>query len=126
VKRLVTNLAIALACIPVIACTDPAVAKRKYVEKADALVTQGKYQEAVLEYRNAIKLDPKFGEARYKLAGAYVQTQNGQQAGKEYLRAAELMPERADVQLKAAGLALAAKDYESARKYAEAALKANP
>ena len=31
-----------------------------------------KYDEAIVEYRNALQQDPKFADARFKLAEAYV------------------------------------------------------
>ena len=51
---------------------DPEVAKREYLSSGDAYVEQKKYAEAIVEYRNAIQQDPKFGQARYKLAEAYM------------------------------------------------------
>src|SRR5215510_13019569 len=55
-----------------IACSkDPEVAKREYVRSGDAYVAKKQYKEAVIEYRNAVQLDPKYGEARAKLADAY-------------------------------------------------------
>jgi len=108
------------------ACGDPAVRKQRAVERGDALMAQGKYDEAVLEYRNALKVDNRFGDAHFKLAKALDKTQNSRQAAKEYLRAADLLPDRADAQLEAALLMLAGSDFVGARKHADAALKADP
>lgn len=113
-----------LALLAAAACTEPSVAKVNHVKKGDALVAQNKPAEAVLEYKNALKIDKRYGEARFKLAQAYEKTGNGQ-AVQEYIRAADLLPERADVQLKAATILLMAKDYESARKHSELAIKAD-
>ena len=41
---------------------------RRYFESGNAYVAQKKYAEAVLEYRNALQVDPRFAEARYRLA----------------------------------------------------------
>ena len=54
----------------------------------DRYVAEQKYQEAVVEYRNAIQQDPKFGEARYKLAETYAKLQDPRNAYREYIRAA--------------------------------------
>ena len=51
---------------------DPEVAKRKYLEAGNKYFDQQKYKEAIVEYRNAVQQDPRFGDARYKLAEAYV------------------------------------------------------
>ncbi len=67
------------AVIPLLFCSlaaagcskDPEVAKREYVRSGDAYVAEKKYKEAVIEYRNAVQQDPRFGEARLKLAETY-------------------------------------------------------
>lgn len=121
----VLRFAAGLALVAAAACTDPAVKKANHLKKGDALLAQNKPTEAVLEYKNALKIDRRFGEARYHLAGAYEKSGNPQ-AAEEYLRAAELLPDRADVQLKAASLLLKATQFEQARKHADLAIKADP
>ncbi len=62
-----TSLVIALLlCSGVAAgCSkDPEVAKREYLRSGDAYVEEKKYKEAIIEYRNAVQQDPRFGEAR--------------------------------------------------------------
>ena len=108
------------------ACSDPQVKKAKHVEAGDRLFAEKQYKQAILEYRNATKLDPRYGEARWKLAQAFEADQRVPEAIREYLRAAELLPDRGDAQLRAAILVLAGKDFERARKYSEAALKIDP
>ena len=125
-KKLAALLGMAVLCVLPSACGDPAAAKAKHMQRAEELAAQGKNAEAILEYKNALKIDRRLGEARFKLAELQAKTGNVQAAGQEYLRAADLMPDRADVQIKAASLLLLAKEFEGARKYADAALKANP
>src|SRR5688572_22477195 len=94
------SLAAVLALSFVTGCSkDPEVAKREYATSGDAYVAQGKYAEAVVEYRNAVQQDPRFGEARYKLAEAYVKLNLPVEAYREYVRAADLMPDHVDAQL---------------------------
>src|SRR5688572_19690433 len=100
------------------ACTDPQVAKVRHLERGNALSADGKHREAVLEYRQAIKLDTKYGEARWGLAKAYAATDRLQEAEKEYVRAADLLPARTDVQVAAAYVYLKVSQFESARKHA--------
>lgn len=114
-----------LAIVTVGACSDPAVTKVAHVKKGDALLAQNKPAEAALEYKNALKIDRRFGEARFQLARAYEKNGNAQ-AGEEYLRAAELLPGRADVQVKAASILLMAREFEQARKHADLAITADP
>src|SRR5262245_39107381 len=84
------------------ACTDHEAKKRQYFENGNRLAEQQKYQEAILEYRNALQQDDKFGEARARLGDAFVASGNREGAYREYVRAADLMPDDADIQKKAA------------------------
>jgi hypothetical protein len=79
----------------------PEVAKRAYLESGDGYFAQKKYHEAIVQYRNAVQKDPRFGEARYKLAEAYVRINDPAGAYREYIRAADLMPTNVESQLKA-------------------------
>src|SRR5262245_36695596 len=54
------------------ACSkNPEVAKKEFLASGDALVAQGKLSEAIVQYRNAVQQDPRFGEARLRLADTY-------------------------------------------------------
>jgi SNF2 family DNA or RNA helicase len=50
------------------ACSSAGEAKRRYLENGNGLLKAGKYQEAIVEFRNAIQQDEKDGDARFKLA----------------------------------------------------------
>jgi hypothetical protein len=45
-----------------VACTDPETAKRRHLERGDRLTADGQYQEAILEYRRALRAGDRFGE----------------------------------------------------------------
>ena len=85
-----------------------------------------KYNEAILEYKNAIKEDALYGEARAGLADAYANTGQAVEAARQYIAAAELLPRDEGAQTRAAAVLLAAGEYERARQGATAALKLNP
>ena len=106
--------------------TDPAVAKKKYLEQGDAAFSQQHYSEATIAYRNAIKHDPMFGEARYKLAQTYDRMGDRANAAREYIRAADLMPENADLQVQAGVALLAAGAFQDARARAAKAIERDP
>ena len=115
-----------LCAFAISGCADKQAAKQNYLKKGDALAAQGNYQDAILEYRNALKIDKRFGEARLKLAEAYGHTKDGEQALHEYIRAADLLPDNVGAHVRAAGLLLAGQQFEAARKYANNALKVDP
>ena len=47
---------------------DPNVVKKRYLESGNKYFEKGRYKEASIQYRNALKRDPKYGPAHYKLA----------------------------------------------------------
>jgi tetratricopeptide (TPR) repeat protein len=106
--------------------SDPAVEKQRYLESANRYAEQGKLGEAVIDYRNALQVDPRFAEARLKIAQTYARLGDGSNALREYVRAADLLPENADVQLTAGSYLLAAGQMDSALARADAALAKQP
>src|SRR5262245_66549198 len=85
---------------------DPEVLKREYLRSGNQYFAQNKFAEAIIEYRRAVQQDPKFGEARYALAEAYLAAGQPRNAFGEYVRAADLMPGHVDAQLKAGDVLL--------------------
>src|SRR5262245_38485593 len=82
---------------------DPQARKATHLQNGDAYVAQEKYAEAAIEFRNAIKVDPKDAQPYYKLAlvllkqGELPQLQNAFQA---LQRSVDLDPSLTDAQLK--------------------------
>jgi tetratricopeptide (TPR) repeat protein len=52
-------------------CTNPEKAKAEHVAKGEAYLKASKYQEASLEFRNAIQIDDKLAAAHWGLARAF-------------------------------------------------------
>jgi tetratricopeptide (TPR) repeat protein len=105
---------------------NPEVAKRTYLESGDSYFSEEKYQEAIVQYRNAVQQDPRFGEARYKLAEAYVRVNDPAGAYREYIRAADLMPDNVESQLKAGQMLLLGRQFEDAKARADRILANDP
>jgi tetratricopeptide (TPR) repeat protein len=55
--------------------SNPEVAKKRYVESGDKYFNKARYKEATIQYRNAIRIDQKYGLAYYKLALTYLKLQ---------------------------------------------------
>jgi tetratricopeptide (TPR) repeat protein len=76
------------------ACSrDPNVRKQKYLESGERYYAKAKYREAIIQYRNAVNVDPNFGAAHYQLAQAYLKLQDMQHAYGELSRTVELQPD---------------------------------
>jgi len=84
------------------------------------------FANAMIEYRAALQVDPKLGEARLKLGDLYAQTSNAEAALREYVRAADMMPTSIDAQLKAGAVLLLSNQFADAKVRAEHALKLSP
>ena len=54
------------------ACSDSEVRKKVHFDKGVEYVQQRQFKEAILEFRNAIQLDPVFAQARYQLGLVYL------------------------------------------------------
>ena len=123
----ISLMLMAIVVLGAAACSkDPEVAKREYVKNGDAYVAQQKPREAIIEYRNAIALDPRLGDVRLKLAEAYLAVNERQNAIREFVRAADLLPSNAEAQLKAGRLLQLAGQFEEARSRADKALVVQP
>jgi len=66
--------------------------KESYLERGNALATNGKYDEAALQYRKAIQKDPRYGEAYFRLGGVFVTLNKPEEAHSALSQAVELMP----------------------------------
>ena len=92
------------------------------VSAGDRHMAAGKINEAVIEYRNAVRADATMGEARTKLAAAYEKLGDGANALEQYIRAADLQPKDLNSQLVAGRYLLAARRTSEALSRADAAL----
>ena len=108
------------------ACTNTDVAKQQHFDSGKQFLSAGKHQEAIIEFRNALQQDPRFGQARYQLAEAYAATGNGAGALQEYVRAADLLPTDNVAQIKAATFLLLARRFEDAKTRIQKVLDNDP
>src|SRR5690348_10243597 len=75
------------------ACSrDPEVVKKRYFESGNKYFDNGRYKEASIQYRNALKRDPRYGPAHYKLALTSLKTNDAGGAVNSLRRAIELLP----------------------------------
>jgi tetratricopeptide (TPR) repeat protein len=115
-----------LASILAASCNNPETQKLQHVKRGDEYVKEKRDEFAVVEYASAVKIDPKFGEARLKLAQTYERMQNIKAALPEFIRAADALPDNRDVQVKATALLLLSRQFDDAKARAEAMLVKNP
>jgi tetratricopeptide (TPR) repeat protein len=114
-KKARTWLILLALAASVAGCSDTEQAKREYFANGERLLNEKKYQEAIVEFRNAVQQDERYGEARLKLADAYAAAGNPAAAFREYVRAADLLPQSNEAQMKAATYLLLANQFDDAR-----------
>ncbi len=97
-----------------------------HVQAGEAYFTAGKYREAAIEFRNAVKADPSLAAIEVRLADALLRVGNDEAALGAMERAAALLPKDAAVQTRAGSLLLLAGRHADARARAERALALEP
>src|ERR1039457_6626108 len=94
--RSIRSVALALiAVLAFVSCSrDPNVAKKRYLDSGNKYFDKARYKEAAIQYRNAIKIDPRYGLAHYKLALVSLKGNPPDWGGvvKELRRSKELLP----------------------------------
>src|SRR5579875_1688594 len=81
-------------------CTrDPNVRKVKYLNSGKKYEAQGKDKEAIIQFSNAIKIDPHYADAHLELAKAYLKTGSPMGAYAEFFRAVQYDPKNLEARL---------------------------
>ncbi|HEX8424202.1 MAG TPA: hypothetical protein VF634_12355, partial [Pyrinomonadaceae bacterium] len=62
---------VALCALAAVSCSNPEKAKAEHVQRGEAYLTEKKFQEASLEFRNAVQIDDRMAQAHWGLARAY-------------------------------------------------------
>jgi tetratricopeptide (TPR) repeat protein len=102
------------------------VAAQEATARGDAFAAKEQHREATIEYRRAVQLDPRSGEARRKLAESLFRSNNPAAGARELVRAADLLLSDADLQVRVGALLLAGGRFEDAKARADNALIAAP
>jgi tetratricopeptide (TPR) repeat protein len=122
----------ALVCLTILAllaqgCTrDPNVRKVKYLNSGKTYAAQGKEKEAIIQFSNAIKIDPHYGAAHFELAKAYLKTGSIMGGYTELRRAVDFDPKNVEARLDLAQIYLASRQYSKSLEQADAILAIDP
>ncbi len=79
---------------------DPKVQRQKHLDSGNRYFNNGKYKEASIMYRRALKEDMRFGEAYFRLGLTEMKTGRIVEALRALQRAVELQPENIEAQAK--------------------------
>ncbi|MHB8411997.1 MAG: tetratricopeptide repeat protein [Candidatus Acidiferrales bacterium] len=127
-RRVSGVLALALAASFLLASCfrNPEKSKLNYVAKGQAYMKKGQYSSAAIEYRNALKIDPRYVDAYIKLAQADEALRDGNSAYAALEKAVQIDPNRVDARLERAKLMIAARLFPKAEDDANFVLKLDP
>jgi tetratricopeptide (TPR) repeat protein len=106
--------------------TDPNKRKLSYLKDGEKYVKSGKYQEAVIEFRNALEIDPRFAAAHYQLGRAYLALKNPDSAYRELTEAVTLEASNSQSQLELAALLLDRRQFDQAQAIAQKVAETAP
>jgi tetratricopeptide (TPR) repeat protein len=103
--------------------------KARHQERGEAYFEEQKYQEALIELKNVVQLDPKDAKAYHQLALIHLKLggmPDLQSAFGELTKAVELDPSIQDAQLKLGELYLLSQQPKEAKRHAEVVLVSSP
>src|SRR5215212_409411 len=109
-RSLRAPLAVLLACLVLLAagCSNPEKAKAEHVARGEAFLKERRWQEASIEFRNAIQIDENLAAAHWGLAQAFEQLGRGSEYIEELQRTVKLDPANVQARLRLANGFLAA------------------
>ena len=114
-------IAVAIGC-----AKTPEASKQDHLKRGDVFARDRKFAEAIVEYRSALRVDPKYAEAFVGLGEAYIGVGDIKTALASYTRAADLLPQNVDVQVKTGTMYLLRRAYVDAQTFANKALAQDP
>jgi len=95
------------SCIVIATIISGCGGSERYIERGNQFYAAGKYEDAVLNYQNAIKKDARSGEAYYRLGLAQLKLNHGGEAYQALSRSVALSPQNFSAKERLASFSLA-------------------
>ncbi len=108
------------------ACQDDESQIADHLSRGDAYLEDGKFAEAIIEFRIVLQTDPNDKEAHWGLAQAYLEDKRIREAFWELRETSRLDPENLDARFQFGNLSIFAGDPEEALRQAEGMIERDP
>jgi tetratricopeptide (TPR) repeat protein len=100
--RVLASALLAALVLFAAACSNPEKAKAEHVQHGQALLKERRWQEATLEFRNAIQIDQNLAAAHWGLAQAYLQLGRGSEYVEQLQLTVKLDPNNMEARMRLA------------------------
>lgn len=110
-------LVVASAAVFSAACSNPEQTKAAHLAQGEAYLQEEKFQEAVIEFRNALQIDARSAPAFWGLAQAYEKLERFNEAVEALQRVIRIDPDNIDARLKLANFYLVSYERQKSPEY---------
>ncbi len=117
---------LAFSLLMISACSDPAKAFTRHVERADSYLEKDKYEEARIELLNSLKYRPEDVDTLLKLARVQIQLGAYQQAAMAYRTILKQEPDNRNIALEYSRLLYAGKGFSEIKRVLTPIEESNP
>ena len=107
-------------------CGDGESNRQSYLKKAQELYEAGDFEKARLEYRNAVGIEPRDADSRYRLGLTFERLERWQEAYKQFGLAAELDEKHLEARVSMSKLLIAGRSYDLAGQRIDEVLALDP
>lgn len=100
--------------------------KQKYYDRGQRYFEKGQYDAAAIEFTNAVKIDPGYADAHFKLGESYLHLQRLDRAYQELSRTVELEPGNYKARIALANLLILGRQFPKAQEQTDLLMKQRP
>src|SRR5215831_7031347 len=105
---------------------NPEKAKKKYLESGMSYVDKKQYDAAVIQFKKALQVDPKYADAHYQLGLTYLRQQRMKEGYLELLQTSNPDPKNVKARLEMGNILWSAKQFKKAEEEARKVLEQDP
>ncbi len=126
-KRYIVSIVMVVLLTVLVGCTrNPDAAKRKYVESGMKYMDEKKYDSAIIQFKKALQIDPRWAEAHYELGQAELAQQHWAAAFKEFSVAVDQDPNHVKAHLALGTMWWQARKFTEAEEHARFVVAHDP